>query len=160
MVFALYHSNSAIKRSMSTWTWWMQTDSRKSSQAVIATDKRGYPHNIFLISPQKHMLWYSLEAPQWSASNEYPQHMFSWRNKKDISIFRMKKAPYLLLWSLYVCHDVENVFVTRKPIGNWHLYMFYGEIRKLFKWVPFLAYLYESTGGALAVTTVSASALV
>ena len=23
--------------------------------------------------------------------------MFSWRNKKDISIFRMKKAPYLLL---------------------------------------------------------------
>ena len=30
------------------------------------------------------------------ASNEYPQHMYSWRNK-DISIFRMKKAPYLLL---------------------------------------------------------------
>ena len=25
--------------------------------------------------------------------------MFSLRNKKDISIFRMKKAPYLLLWS-------------------------------------------------------------
>ena len=24
---------------------------------IIATDKRGYPHNIFLISPQKHMLW-------------------------------------------------------------------------------------------------------
>ena len=23
----------------------------------IATDKRGYPHNIFLNSPQKHMLW-------------------------------------------------------------------------------------------------------
>ena len=23
----------------------------------IATDKRGYPHNIFLISPRKHMLW-------------------------------------------------------------------------------------------------------
>ena len=39
------------------------------------------------------MLWYSLEAPHRGASNEYPQHMFSWRNKKDISIFRMKKAP-------------------------------------------------------------------
>ena len=24
--------------------------------------------------------------------------MFSWRNKKDISIFWMKKVPYLLLW--------------------------------------------------------------
>ena len=44
-----------------------------------------------LISPRKHMLWYSLEAPRRGASNEYPQHMFSWRNKKDISIFRMKK---------------------------------------------------------------------
>ena len=49
------------------------------------------------------MLWYSLEAPRWGASNEYPRHMFSWRNKKDISIFRMKKAPYLLLWG-------ENMF--------------------------------------------------
>ena len=26
--------------------------------------------------------------------------MFLLRNKKDISIFRMKKAPYLLLWSI------------------------------------------------------------
>ena len=43
------------------------------------------------------MLWYSLEAPQQGVSNVYPQHMFSWRNKKDISIFRMKKAPYPLL---------------------------------------------------------------
>ena len=30
------------------------------------------------------MLWYSLEAPRQGASNEYPQHMFSLRNKKDI----------------------------------------------------------------------------
>ena len=40
--------------------------------------------DIFLISPQTHMLWYSLEVPHWGASNEYPQHMFSWRNKEDI----------------------------------------------------------------------------
>ena len=32
--------------------------------------------DIFLISPQKHMLWYSLEASRRDASNEYPQHMF------------------------------------------------------------------------------------
>ena len=30
------------------------------------------------------MLWYSLEAPHRGASNEYPQRMFSWRNKKNI----------------------------------------------------------------------------
>ena len=64
----------------------------------IATDKRGYPHNIFHISRQKHMLWYSIEAPRQGTSNEYPQDMFLLRNKKDISSFRMKKVPYLLLW--------------------------------------------------------------
>ena len=31
------------------------------------------------------MLWYSLEAPRRGASNEYPQHMFLWRNKKALS---------------------------------------------------------------------------
>ena len=30
------------------------------------------------------MLWYSLEAPRRGTSNEYPQHMFLWRNKKNI----------------------------------------------------------------------------
>ena len=40
--------------------------------------------DIFLISPRKHMLWYSLEAPRGGASNEYSQHMFSCRNKKNI----------------------------------------------------------------------------
>ena len=29
----------------------------------IATGKRGYPHNIFLISRRIHMLWYLLEVP-------------------------------------------------------------------------------------------------
>ena len=30
----------------------------------IATDKRGYPHNIFLISRRKRMCEYSLEGPR------------------------------------------------------------------------------------------------
>ena len=37
---------------------------------------------------------YSLEAPRRGASNEYPQHMFSSRNKKNIDTFWLKKAPY------------------------------------------------------------------
>ena len=40
--------------------------------------------DIFLISPWKHMLWFSIEAPQRGTSNEYPQHMFLWRSKKNI----------------------------------------------------------------------------
>ena len=38
---------------------------------VIAADKRGCQESIFLISPQKRILWYSLEVPQQGTSNEY-----------------------------------------------------------------------------------------
>ena len=38
--------------------------------------------DIVLISPWKHILWYSLEAPKWGTSNEYQQHIFSNRNKE------------------------------------------------------------------------------
>ena len=51
---------------------------------------------FFLFLHEHICCWYS-EAPCRGASNEYPQHMFSLRNKNDISIFRMKKAPYQLL---------------------------------------------------------------
>ena len=39
---------------------------------------------FFLFLYENIMLWYSLEAPRRGASNEYPQHMFSSRNKKNI----------------------------------------------------------------------------
>ena len=35
---------------------------------------------------------YSLEVPRWRTSNEYPQHMFSSRNKKNIRDFWLKKS--------------------------------------------------------------------
>ena len=46
------------------------------------------------------MLWYLLEVLPCSPSNEYPKHVFLWRNKKDISIFKLKKVPYLELCSV------------------------------------------------------------
>ena len=59
---------------------------------------RGGIHIIFFLFLDDNIrCWYSLEAPRRGASNEYPQHMFSLRNKKEISIFWMKKASYLLL---------------------------------------------------------------
>ena len=45
---------------------------------IISLDKNGYQVNIFLISPQKHMLWVLIKRAK---PNEYPQHMFLWRNK-------------------------------------------------------------------------------
>ena len=41
---------------------------------------------------------YSFEAPGQGASNEYPQHMFLWRNKKNINTFGLEKASYQELW--------------------------------------------------------------
>ena len=72
---------------------------------------------IFLIFPLKHMFWvlithnicfhgeviccgYSLEAPWHGASDEYPQHMFSWRNKKK---------NYLDTLSLIWSYDISTV---------------------------------------------------
>ena len=60
---------------------------------------KGGIHILFFLFLDENIYYgYSLEAPRRGASNEYPQHMFSLRNKKDISIFRMEKVPYQLLW--------------------------------------------------------------
>ena len=45
---------------------------------------------IFLISAQKHRLWYSLEPPRRGGSNEYPQSMFWAEILKNITIFIWK----------------------------------------------------------------------
>ena len=68
---------------------------------TITPDKRGIRKIFFLISPQKHSLWYSLEVPHWGFSNEYPQHMFLWTNKKYINNFWLKKN--CLIWSYAWC---------------------------------------------------------
>ena len=64
------------------------------------------------------MLWYSLEAPRRGASNEYPQHMFSWRNKKNISTFGLKKS---VLTSAMTAADVKLLPVLHCSV----LYIFW-----------------------------------
>ena len=65
---------------------------QKQSISGFSRTRVNYSRNIsadviffffFIISPQKHMLWYSLEAPLWRASTVYPKHIISWRNKKN-----------------------------------------------------------------------------
>ena len=75
-----------------------------------------------LLSPWNKMLCYSSEAHHKGASNEYPQHMFSWRNKKNT----MWIPP--LIWS----YDVSNrkkekklqikCFAQQKSIDICHIY--------------------------------------
>ena len=40
--------------------------------------------DIFLIYPRNICYGYTSDAPRRGASNEYPQHMFSWRNKETL----------------------------------------------------------------------------
>ena len=42
---------------------------------------------IFLFLLEDTCCRYSLEVPQWEASNKNPQHFFSWRNKKKKNIW-------------------------------------------------------------------------
>ena len=64
------------------------TTQNGTSQKHIAPDKTHFFSwkvlKFFLSSLGKHLLWYSLEVPHWGTSNEYLQHMFSWRNWKNI----------------------------------------------------------------------------
>ena len=61
---------------------------------IIATDI----HLIFFLFLDENICCgYSLEAPRRGASNEYPQHTFSSRNKQNISAVWLKKVPYLEL---------------------------------------------------------------
>ena len=59
----------------------------------IGLVKSGY-QVVFLFLNKNICCGYSLEAPQWGASNEYPQHMFLLRNKKNIDTFWLKNVPY------------------------------------------------------------------
>ena len=61
------------------------------------------------------MLCFSLEAPWQDISNEYPQHMFSWRNKKNIFLippliwsydFRLNRNAVIEVY-MYV-HKLDN----------------------------------------------------
>ena len=44
---------------------------------------------------------YSLESPWRGDSNEYPQHIFLWRNKENYPLIITKYPPYLFHWVLF-----------------------------------------------------------
>ena len=81
---------------------------------------------------------YSLEVPQWGTSNEYPQHMFSWRNKKKINIF----------WSydLELYGNLSYTFVF--PL--WPLWLFFVDSGR--RGLRGLGSLLDDSGGELGLT--------
>ena len=83
------------------------------THAFIVPDKAFFPQPksiaIFLISPQKHRLWVLTRT-----SNEYPQHMFLWINKKNIYL------DTLLIWSsaVLLAMTVHSGHILRIYIHN------------------------------------------
>ena len=58
---------------------------------------------IFLISAQKHRLWYSLELPHWGSSNMYPQSIFRAEILKISEFFYLKIFQFLQVkFSIYL----------------------------------------------------------
>ena len=66
----------------------------------------------FLFLHENTCCGYSLEAPHWGTSNEYPQHMFSWRNKKTIMWIPT------LICSYVISHQLHIVPIQNKQIKN------------------------------------------
>ena len=58
----------------------------------MAPDKSRYPDNIFLF----------LQEIMPGTSNEYPQHMFLWRNKKNVTTLPVKPELFSVKERLYI----------------------------------------------------------
>ena len=108
---------------------------------ITGLDKSGYQVHIFLIS---------LVSPQWGTSNEYSQHTFLCRNKKNINTFGLEKASSQEVCQFcrsyspsQICHFIDLLpklfkpswFLKkhgRKAWGLVSLCIFYTEIFKIF----------------------------
>ena len=78
-----------------------------STSACIDPDKWKCIHIlVFLFLHINICCCYSLEAPWWGTSNEYPYHMFSWRIKKNIGTFWLKKCLKSELMELYTMYEL------------------------------------------------------
>ena len=91
---------------------------RYNDHFLMLTYLQGYPaKQFFLFLHENIFCRYSLEAPRRGASNEYPQYMFAWRNKKYLYIL-VKNAHYLELCcpsivSAWLVHDFFFLHVAR-----------------------------------------------
>ena len=82
-----------VIKSFPLWRAFLSTSASHQSQLEIRLLFNQKLLIFFLFVRKTICCGYSLEVPHWGTSNEYPQHMFSWRNKKNIFL------AWLLIWS-------------------------------------------------------------
>ena len=73
--------------------------------------KRQSRWKFFLFLHKNIHCGYSSEAPRWGASDEYPQYMFMWRNKKNMTIFSWQNS---LIYS-FATNVLVNVLIRHWP---------------------------------------------
>ena len=71
--------------------------------------------NVFLILYKNLHCGHSIEASWQGASNEYPQNIFSKKNKKNIHTFRLKKCH---IWSSTDLNPLDW-HASIQPIALW-----------------------------------------
>ena len=91
----------------------------------LQSPRYGVPRKLFFLFLHENVCCgYSLEVPRRGASNEYPQHMFSCRIKKNINTFWLKKkAPNLELRN-YILHylyvEQQSVKLLSSLLSQYH----------------------------------------
>ena len=90
----------AIKPQLRQNVLWQQTSKWSNS---TCSNKIYLPENWyffwFLEENIFYMLWYSLEAPQWGASNEYPQHIHPLNESRELTCHKSRTQTLTLeLW--------------------------------------------------------------
>ena len=71
---------------------------------------------FFLLLHENICCGYSLKALRWSASNEYPEHMFCWRNKKNIYMIPFLSRPMLVLINNSNDHPQQMFSLKSYPV--------------------------------------------
>ena len=78
------------------------------------------------------MLWYSLEVPHRGAANEYLQHIFLWRDKKNMQITPLMCSYSWVFLCVCVCVCVcGGNFSQAVDIMSTHNTGFIGEISNM-----------------------------
>ena len=78
---------------MKTFKFSLALRTRENTDVFISLDD-----NIYGIHSKRINILYLLKAPWLEASTEYLQYMYSWKNKKNINTFWLKKKKSLI-WS-------------------------------------------------------------
>ena len=100
-IYQIIQSQHHHKKCQKCWCCWISFQSNKIA-FLIFRKMSSFSHKLqirrihiifFLFLHENIYCGYSLEAPYWGASNEYPQHMFSWRSALSGAMFLPALLP-------------------------------------------------------------------